>query len=844
MARSRDLPLDSPKGADSRARDYWKILILLAAAVLTPLLAPAASAQTQQPFLIAEQTQTNTFGSVTFVRDDTTGALTLVPNSAVTFTDGCEPFFIEPKDRFLFGGCGSGLSMYTLNGSTGMIAEVPTSPFTASLGNNNWLFATESTGQYVYILKALTSGTNSTSSLILDTFQIDPNTPALIPTSSQTLPVAGLPAAAVNDPNGHGFAVFLNQDQGGAQPVPVLYTVTFDPSSGLPIIPASGTSLPSTNAWSLQIGPKGQYMSVIYGPNAEFLNVYQLSTTNFQQLSSSTLDIGAVTFYDFRYAFYDPSDTLLYVQSVNTIPASSDPTDFRVLDLATLTELPSSPITYEQGAEAGCSGRLDPYGPFVFCEYQPSASGPSTGVIVYQVDPITGLPSQPGPISMPFDTNLSVFPVVLTATTSQQGSSTPALAWSPTNVSFSSTQTGQSNGPQILSFKNIGTVPATFSSVTITGPNASDFSKDDLCTPLVVLQPNSTCAISITYAPAAAGNSQATLTVTDNAAGSPQIIGLSGTAVAPPPPAPAVSLNPSGTLIFPGTTTQGTTSTPQNITLTNTGNGALHVTGIAVNGLNANDFALGTSNCVGAVSPNANCVIPVTFAPLAAGIRTTTLTITDDAAGSPQTVALQGTATAAITIGPAPSGSTSATITAGQTAQFNLQIAPGTGYTGIVTLTYSGAPAGATIQGPSTLQISNGNAAPFMVSVITSGGSGGVLPFPNVPRSMPFFGLRAAPELAVGVILLLLLAFKAKSNSNPQARRLAFASAGTAIVFLAMSGVMLTATGCGGGGAATTIPPPVVTPQGTSKIIVAPSANSSTGQPLQLQPIQLTLTVN
>jgi hypothetical protein len=845
MAPAREFPLDSQQHSNSRSKIHWKILMLLFAVALAASATPSALAQTQQPFLIAVQTQPNTYGSVTFVRDDTTGVLTLVPNSEVTFTDGCEPFYIEPQDRFLFDACGNGLSMYTLNGSTGIIAEVPTSPFSASVGNTEWLFSAESTGRYVYLLKANTTGTNSTNNLILDTFQIDAQTPALVPISSQTLPVAGLPTGtAVSDPNGHGFTALLNQDQGGAQPVPVLYTVTFDPSSGLPLIPASGMSLPGTNARSIQIGPKGQYMSVIFGANAEFLTVYQLSTSNFQPLTSNTLNIGAVNFYVDRGMFYDPSDTLIYVQSLNTNPASSDYTNFRVLDLATLTDVPTSPISFEQATEVGCDGHLDPYGPLVFCAYSPTASAPPTGLIVYQVDPITGLPSQPPPISTPFYTNLSIFPVIFTVTASQQNSSTPALAWSPASLTFSSTQTGQSGEPLVLTFKNIGTLPATFSSAIISGPNAADFSKNDLCTPAVTLQPNSTCTISITYSPSVAGTSQATLTVTDNAVGSPQIISLSGTAVAPPPPTPAVSLNPSGTLTFPGSTTQGTSSTPQNITLTNTGNGTLHVTAIAVSGFNANDFTLGVSNCIGAVAVNANCFIPITFAPLAAGIRTTTLSITDDAAGSPQTVTLNGTATPAVVIGAAPSGATTATVAPGQSAQFNLQITPGAGYTGVVSLTYSGAPVGATIQGPSSVQITNGSAAPFMVTVVTSGGTSGNLPFFGVPGATPFSGLRFAPALTIGAILFLLFALRAKHGADALPRRLTFTNAhATAALFVVLA-VMLTAAGCGGGSAAITPPPPIVTPPGQSAIIVAPSAMSANGKTLQLPTIELTLNVN
>jgi hypothetical protein len=52
--------------------------------------------------------------------------------------------------------------------------------------------------------------------------------------------------------------------------------------------------------------------------------------------------------------------------------------------------------------------------------------------------------------------------------------------------------------------------------------------------------------------------------------------------------------------------------------------------------------------------------------------------------------------------------------------------------------------------------------------------------------------------------------------------------------------------GCGGGssGAAAVVPAPLVTPSGTSAITVTLTAMSASGKPIQLQPIQLTLTVN
>jgi len=641
------------------AQNHWRILIrsaprpfLRSALFFLVLLFFCVSihAQTQQPFLITAPAGVpagTNLGASTFARNDTTGAISLLPNTTVNFLNPCAPDVFVAADLLLFGPCGDGLSMYTLNGTSGVVAEVPTSPFAASTTNSSAAIAAEATGQYVYLLKANFSGFSSANNLFLDTFQIDQQALTLVPVSSQNLPFTGawVDGGVAVDPNGHGFAVVLNQNQGGAEPVPVLYLVTFDPASGLPILPSSGSAIAGVNAQSLHISPKGQYLSVNYGQNGEFLNVYQLSTSNFQVTALNTLNVGAITFAA-RGVFFDPSGTLIYVQTLNPDSPPGEYTYFAVFDAATLTAQPAT-ITFEQANNISC-GPADPFGPFVYCENLVSGSE-YQGIAVYQVDPITGVPTAVP--NSPFYSTLAIFPVVFTNSTAQQGSGTPSLGWSPSSLTFPATTAGQSSAAQTITFKNVGTLPVTFSSATISGANPGDFSKNDQCTPLVILSPGLTCTISITYTPANAGTSQAILAVTDDAAGSPQQIGLAGTALAP---TPAASLSPSGTFNFPGTITQGTNSSPQNFVLTNTGSGALHVTSIIVTGFNANDFVVGTSNCLGAVAPSAMCSIPVTFSPLAAGIRTTTLQITDDAAGSPQTVTLNGTASAAQLPRPSP----------------------------------------------------------------------------------------------------------------------------------------------------------------------------------------------
>lgn len=381
-----------------------------------------------------------------------------------------------------------------------------------------------------------------------------------------------------------------------------------------------------------------------------------------------------------------------------------------------------------------------------------------------------------------------------------------------------------------MTIKNIGNLLASFTSIAISGPNASDFSKsNDLCATSVILQASQTCTMTINYSPSVVGPSQATLVVTDDALGSPQIISLFGTGVAPPP---VVGLNPPGTLNFPGTTTQGTTSAAENITLTNTGNGPLHVTNITLSGLNSNDFIVGISNCLGTVAARASCIIPITFAPLAAGIRTTSLTITDDASTSPQLVTINGTAAPSVT----PTGLTTASVTAGQTAQYHMQLTPGAGFSGTISLACSGAPLGAACQLPANISISNGAAAQFTVNVTTSGSA--MLP-PSVPTYVkPISRLRMFPLLAVTLVFLMTYKnFRIFENASTRGH-LTMYGAFTVAIFC----MFLTLTGCGGGNAAVA-PQPIITPSGTSTITVTMSAMSSSGNPLQLQPIQLTLTV-
>src|ERR1019366_7271598 len=193
-----------------------------------------------------------------------------------------------------------------------------------------------------------------------------------------------------------------------------------------------------------------------------------------------------------------------------------------------------------------------------------------------------------------------------------------------------------------------GKARLTVNSITLTGANAGDFTQTNNCG--ASLAAGATCLVQVMFKPSAPGTRTTVLNIKDNATGSPQKVTFSGTATAS---APAVSL--SATSLTFGNYAVGATGGPENLFVTNSGSSPLTITSIALTGTNASDFTQ-TNNCGGALATGANCLVQVMFKPSAAGTRTTTLSIADNATGSPQKVTFSGTATAG-----APAVSLSAT---------------------------------------------------------------------------------------------------------------------------------------------------------------------------------------
>jgi hypothetical protein len=109
-----------------------------------------------------------------------------------------------------------------------------------------------------------------------------------------------------------------------------------------------------------------------------------------------------------------------------------------------------------------------------------------------------------------------------------------------------------------------------------------------------------------------------------------------------PPPAPAVSLSPA-TLSF-GNQVLGTVSAKQSVTVTNTGNAVLTNVGVYLLPAGETEFsAYNGCDSTPNIQPGANCSIQVMFAPTVAGPQSASLSVSDNAPGSPQTASLTGT---------------------------------------------------------------------------------------------------------------------------------------------------------------------------------------------------------
>jgi 6-phosphogluconolactonase (cycloisomerase 2 family) len=824
MAKERVFSCPSRSISDDGIRLCSRAMKFLCAVsiLLGTGLAVAAQTPPQQRVYSSDVLNGSTSTVVSgFIKDSQTGALSQISGSP--FNERLEGGLvaIDGQGKFLFvlNPKSNDISMFHIDPVSGALAEVQASPFQVPAGfppnpapSQPISIATEKSGKFLFVGYFLgdIQGRSAVVSLAIDT---SGSSPVLITKQSiQLHDYTAAPAQLITDPKGLRLYVGLTHGQ-NAQQAGGAEVYSIDSVSGALGYLGMADS-PPADGRSYAMDLRGRFFFVGWGGNSGAIDSCMLSPVDGTALApSSTIQLGFQNLPYFMLA--ENSGKFLYLpQAVGVLVYSIDQvTGALTQTLGPLTSIALGPDT----------AVADPMGPFIY-------SVLPQGIHVYQIDQQSGnLTEIPGsPFSAGMSGVVSTPALAISGNPIQPISGPAAVIFPSTGYSGGSVVVGSSGSTGVFSLVNTGDQSLAINSFSIVGPNASGFSQSHTC--LNTLAPNANCSISINFMPASVGPFSATLQVADNAPGSPQTLALGGTGVAP---APAITFSPT-VPSFP-TITQGTTGAAQTLTVMNTGTATLHVSSVSLSGPNPLDFSF-TNNCTSPVAPAASCAISLAFNPIGPGQRSATLMIADDVAGAPQTISLSATANPAITPGPAPNGgSTTASVSAGQTAQFLLQLTPGAGYSGTVLLACSGAPLNATCQVPASVSITSGAPAPFTVTVSTKGGA-------MLPPSMPW---RFVPPARIRVLLLLAFALLLKIIARNRwmldgalrARRLVGSGALSAILLCSV----ICATGCGS--SVTTTPPPIVTPPGTSTIIVTLSAMSPTQQPLQLQPIQLTLTV-
>ncbi|PYX86880.1 MAG: hypothetical protein DMG68_13710 [Acidobacteria bacterium] len=212
----------------------------------------------------------------------------------------------------------------------------------------------------------------------------------------------------------------------------------------------------------------------------------------------------------------------------------------------------------------------------------------------------------------------------------------PAVTFNPTSLSFPNQTINTTSTPMPIVLTNNQNKNLTISNFATSAEFAVS-SQNCGSLPGAVVLPGGNCTIQVTFTPTATGLQNGTLTVTDDAPGGQQTAGLSGTGVSSGTPGASVS---PASLSYP-VRLVNTLSAGKVVTLTNTGNATLNISNIGISG----DFLISAKTCGTTLNAGLNCTVTVKFKPTAGGMRTGSLTFSDNAPSNQQSVSLTGTGT-------------------------------------------------------------------------------------------------------------------------------------------------------------------------------------------------------
>jgi FG-GAP-like repeat/Cep192 domain 4/HYDIN/CFA65/VesB-like, Ig-like domain len=345
----------------------------------------------------------------------------------------------------------------------------------------------------------------------------------------------------------------------------------------------------------------------------------------------------------------------------------------------------------------------------------------------------------------------------------------PSVTLSPASLTFAAQLVNTTSPPQTVTVTNNGPGPLTISGYAGGGA----FNMIGNCAGILAVF--SSCTLSVTFAPSVNGPVSGSVGISSNGVVNPQSVSVSGTGLGP-----VASLSPSS-LDF---TDQllGTTSAPQTVTLTNTGGATLTLSGIS-----ATVPFTQTNNCTGTLAAGGNCTIKVFFTPAVAGDAGGSLKVSSDSP-SDASASLSGAGTPFTVMASSPSAS----VSAGGTANFTLNVATVSGFNQPITFSCIGGPPFSECSvAPNPFNPAGAGPAAVTVSVKTYAASLAAPDLRNAPLApVPFDAPSALWVALFGLGVLAALARMRTSRLG--ARGIAARVALLAAVALCLS--------CGGGG--------------------------------------------
>ncbi len=208
--------------------------------------------------------------------------------------------------------------------------------------------------------------------------------------------------------------------------------------------------------------------------------------------------------------------------------------------------------------------------------------------------------------------------------------SLPAITARPTTLAFSYRDIGLESPAKTVTVNNNQSTSLTILSITT---DLSDYTTTTNCPQSpATLAGNTSCTVSVFFTPSVTGERNGTLTITDDAGYNPTV-SLRGTGVVPP------SVSPTSLSFSPQTV--GTTSAPQQVTLTNNLPTALSISAITSS---TGDYLISSACPIipNTLAAGASCTVSVTFSPKESGNRDASLRFRDNAQNNPQIVSLTG----------------------------------------------------------------------------------------------------------------------------------------------------------------------------------------------------------